>query len=223
MQSKLKIIRINPIQPEADKIALAARVISEGGVIGYPTDTIYGLGCNAFNPAAVERIFTLKGREHGKPVILIIHTQAQLGALAASVPESARRLMAHFWPGPLTLVFAAHPDLKQLWPGSERTLAIRIPSSAICLALLAQCRVPLVSTSANRSGTAGATTAREVRAAFPDNLDLLIDGGPGRSPLPSTVIDCSSKFLRLIRAGAIRIEAIEAVVGAIACEKIDGY
>lgn len=215
MGAKVDIIRINPIHPEPDKIAQAAGVISAGGVMGYPTETIYGLGCDVFNRAAVERIFALKGREPGKSVILIVHSVAQLQALVAEVPVMALTLMKHFWPGPLTLVFSARPDIMPLWPGATGTVAIRIPASAICLALLAQCQVPLVSTSANRSGAAPATTVEQVQATFPDHLDLLIDGGPSPAQIPSTVIDCSTDCLRVIRTGAIPIEAVEAVIGVL--------
>lgn len=221
MNSRLKYIRINPIQPEKEKIALAARIISAGGVVAYPTETVYGLGCDAFNRTAVERIFALKGREPGKSVILIVRSVTQLRPLVATIPPAAQTLMSHFWPGPLTLVFSAHPALQSLWPGGGNTVAIRIPASAICLELLAQCQVPLVSTSANRSGAPPATAAEQVQAAFPENLDLIIDGGPSLSQMPSTVIDCSANDLCLIRAGAIEVEAIKAVMGAITLRSIE--
>lgn len=198
-----KITKINPDKPQVDKINKVAKVLHNGGIIGYPTETIYGIGCSAYNNNAVQRIYDLKGRDQSKAMILIAADMLQVQELVKTIPVAAEKLIESFWPGPLTLVFEASEKLKQYAIKTSKTIAIRIPACPICLALLKSCDFPVVSTSANISGTAPAITAQEVENVFCDQLDLIIDGGPTPSDAPSTVVDVTKKNIKIIREGAI--------------------
>jgi len=209
------VLKINPIRPEEDLIGLAARVLQNGGVIGYPTETVYGIGCSVFNADAVNRIYDLKNRDRSKALILIAADVMQISDLVEEIPEAAERLMENFWPGPVTLVFKASPRLQQFAFRKLKTIAIRIPDCAICLALLKACGVPIVSTSANLSGEPASTTALEVMNTFGSTLDLIIDGGETPSKTPSTVVDVTRSPARIIREGAISTLEINTVLDTV--------
>jgi len=207
-----KILKINPVEPEADLIGQAARVLQSGGVIGYPTETVYGIGCNAFDAEAVNRIIQLKQRDRSKAMILIAADLLQISDLVESIPESAERLMENFWPGPLTMVFKSSQFLKDFAFRKSKTIAVRIPDCAICLSLLKACDFPIVSTSANRSGQPDATTADELISTFGTDLDLIIDGGRTPSKAPSTVVDLTKNPPRILREGIISVLEINTVL-----------
>lgn len=207
-----RILKINPIEPEADLIGQAAKVLQSGGVIGYPTETVYGIGCNAFDAEAVNRIFQLKQRDRGKAMILIAADLLQISDLVESIPESAEKLMENFWPGPLTMVFKSSQFLKDFAFRKSKTIAVRIPDCAICLSLLKTCDFPIVSTSANRSGEPDATTAEELISTFHNDLDLIIDGGRTPSKAPSTVVDLTRNPPRILREGIISVLEINTVL-----------
>jgi L-threonylcarbamoyladenylate synthase len=205
------VLNINPAAPESDKIRLAADIIQNGGVIAYPTETVYGLGANIYNATAVNRIYTLKGREQQKALIVIVHSFDLLQELVTHVSDEASLLIQHFWPGPLTMIFSAKPSVPEFITGGGKTIAIRIPNHPICRELIKACHAPLASTSANLAGGQNPTTAREVAETFGAQLDLIIDGGPSQSNIPSTVLDVTGKKVRLVRQGAITIETIKKV------------
>ncbi|NIA29989.1 MAG: threonylcarbamoyl-AMP synthase [Actinobacteria bacterium] len=207
-----KILKINPLEPEADLIGQAARILQGGGVIGYPTETVYGIGCNAFDAEAVNRIFQLKHRDRSKAMILIAADLLQISDLVENIPESAERLMENFWPGPLTMVFKSSQFLKAFAFRKSKTIAVRIPNGAICLSLLKTCDFPIVSTSANRSGEPDATTADELITTFGNDLDLIIDGGRTPSKAPSTVVDLTRNPPRILREGIISVLEINTVL-----------
>lgn len=196
-------LTIDPYHPEIDLIMRAAHVLQRDGIIGYPTETVYGIGSNIFSQIAVERIYQLKGRDQGKALIVIAADVIQISDLVAEIPDAAERLMENFWPGPLTIVFDASDELRHSAFRKAKTIAIRIPDSAICLSLIKTCGFPIVSTSANRSGKSPATTAEEVEKVFGRQLDLIIDGGATPARTPSTVIDVTRSPARIIREGAI--------------------
>jgi L-threonylcarbamoyladenylate synthase len=198
-----EVLKINPLNPEEDLIGRAARVLKSGGVIGYPTETVYGIGCNIFHPAAVSRIYKIKKRPLDKAFILIAADPLQVRAIVAEIPENAERLMESFWPGPLTIVFRASPSLAQTEFRRVKTIAVRIPDSAICLSLLKHCGFPLVSTSANASGGPAASNTRDVIALFQNELDLIIDGGSTPGAVPSTIVDVTKNPVKIVREGAI--------------------
>ena len=208
----MKIIKINPFAPLVDQLMMVAEVIKAGGIIGYPTETVYGLGADPFNPAAVNKIFRLKGREKNKPILLIAENIDQVKQLTAEYPMTAETLASAFWPGPLTMVFRASTELPVEIIGVNRTIGIRIPDHKMCLELIKISGVPITSTSANISGSKNPTSAEEVAANFGDQLDLIIDGGPAKSEIPSTVVSVDQEKVRLLREGAISKTEIEKIL-----------
>jgi L-threonylcarbamoyladenylate synthase len=198
--------------PEPDLIGRAAQILKKGGVIGYPTETVYGIGCSAFDTQAVSRVSVLKHRDRGKALILIAADVIQVADLVETIPEAAERLIETFWPGPLTIVFKASARLQEFAFRRSKTIAVRVPDSLICLALLKSCGFPLVSTSANRSGEAESTNARDVIRVFGNELDLIIDGGDTPSKIPSTIVDVTRAPVRIIREGGISESEIGTVL-----------
>ncbi len=206
------ILKIDPVNPQHLLIEETAKVLRRGGVLGYPTETIYGIGCNTFNTQAVERIFQLKNRDRSKAMIIIAGDTVQVSELVTSIPESAEKLIDNFWPGPLTIVFEVSSRLKDFAFGRSKTIAIRIPDSVICLELIKETGFPLVSTSANISGQVPATSAEQVTAYFGNQLDLIVDGGPSQETNPSTVVDITHATPRIVREGAISSLEINTVL-----------
>ncbi|MBN1465290.1 threonylcarbamoyl-AMP synthase [candidate division KSB1 bacterium] len=206
------IIKINPVAPEHPSIEYVADILCKGGVIGYPTETIYGMGCNALNVEAVERIYRLKNRDRSKAMILIAGDTVQVSELVISIPEAAEKLIENFWPGPLTIVFEASSRLKEFAFGKSKTIGIRIPDSALCLELIKETGFPLVSTSANISGQPASISAEQVANFFGDQLDVIVDGGPSAANIPSTVVDITRSPARVVREGAISALEINTVL-----------
>ncbi|MCY3763916.1 MAG: L-threonylcarbamoyladenylate synthase [Gemmatimonadetes bacterium] len=191
------------IAADESGIAQAADRIQSGGVIVYPTETVYGLGADPFNPSAFNRIFALKGREAEKGLILLIQKRQDLEALAAEVPVAAETLMEAFWPGPLTLVFAASPGLPEHLLGPTPTIALRMSDATIANALVRHVGGPITSTSANLSGRSPARSAQDAADVLGDRVDLILDGGTAPDPRPSTLVDVSVRHPRILRPGRI--------------------
>lgn len=209
------ILRINPRKPDPQLIIQAAKVLIGGGIIGYPTETVYGIGCNAFNAAAVDRIYELKGRDRGKAMIVIAGDILQVRELVKEIPPAAEKLIDNFWPGPLTIIFHAAERMNAVFRGAHNTIAVRIPDSRISLSLIRQTGFPLISTSANCAGQPPSTTAEEVAAVFGSQLDLIIDGGPTPAKMPSTVVDVTRVPVRIVRQGAVSALEIRTVLDTI--------
>jgi L-threonylcarbamoyladenylate synthase len=207
----ISLVRINPIHPEKEKIAQAVSILRRDGLIGYPTETVYGLGAHIFSEPAVQRIFTAKGRSATKAMILIVSAFSMLENLVQAITPSAQRLIQHFWPGPLTLIFEATAQVPPAVCGGGSSIAIRIPQNQICLDLIDNLGFPITSTSANLAGGANPLSARQVQQTFGDQLDLIIDGGPAQSSLPSTLLDVRTEPAKLVRAGAIDVSEIERI------------
>ena len=189
--------------PTPQNINQAAEIVKNGGLIAYPTETVYGLGVDPYNAEAIQKIFIAKGRAEDKGIILLIRGVNDLSTLVRAVSPTAQMLIDAFWPGPLTLVFRANPDLSPTLLGGRDTVALRHSSSPIATLLLTALGGPLTSTSANRSTEPPARSASEVQNALGEHLDLILDGGPSDSALPSTLVDVSTdgktKFHRLCR------------------------
>ncbi len=177
--------------------------IRRGGVVVYPTETVYGLGADPFNPSAFERIFELKGREAEKGLILLVRDRKDVDALVAHVPRAAEVLIDAFWPGPLTLVFPASPDLPKHLLGSTSTLALRMSDAPLAGALLHSSGGPITSTSANRSGQPPVRSAREAADVLGRDVDLILNGGPSGDPRPSTLVDVSRGNPEILRPGRV--------------------
>ena len=187
--------------PEAH--ARARRVVAAGGVIAFRTDTLYGLGVDPFNRAALGALRALKGREEHKPVLVVLGEATDAGRFTASGAKLFEALSARFWPGALTLVVAARTEVPAELTAHTGTVGVRLPDDEEVRALIRACGGALTATSANRAGQTPARTAAEVAAAFPNGLDLIIDGGTARSAQPSTVVDVSGPEARLIREGVV--------------------
>lgn len=202
---------IYPDSPEARE--RASQVVAAGGVIAFRTDTFYGLGADPFNADALERINALKGRD-GKPILVLAGDPADAQRLVAGVTRAFEALAARHWPGALTLVAAARPDVPELLTAGTGTVGVRLPEDADARAIVRACGGLLTATSANPAGGAPARTAEEAARYFPEGLGLVIDGGGARSELPSTVFDVSGERPRLIREGVVPRADLEATLRA---------
>lgn len=192
----------------------ALPVILSGGVAAVPTETVYGLAANALDAAAVEHVFAAKGRPDGKPVSLFVSDMAMAEHFCEDVPEAAYRLAERFWPGPLTLILKRRPIVPDAVTAGGETVGVRCPDNPLTLALVREAGVPLTGTSANRSGEPDALDASDVLRAFDGRISCVIDGGPARDGVPSTVLDLTVLPPRLLRLGGVSREALEAVLGA---------
>jgi len=200
-------MRVDPEHPDENVLLEAAEAVLRGGVIAFPTDTLYGLGCSLFDVSAVEMVARIKRRDPSLAVISLIPEARQVHGLAREVGEDAERLMARFWPGPLSLIFQAAAIVPARVRGAGGTVALRCPKDTLCERLLDRIGGPVVSSSANLSGQRPAETAEEVVRIFGNQLDLVIDGGPRHGGLPSTLVDVSGPRPRLLRRGVIDVTA----------------
>lgn len=196
-------------------IFAAADILRRGGLVAFPTETVYGLGANALDAAAVARIFEAKGRPANNPIIVHIADAGQVTQVASLWPAIAATLAVRFWPGPLTLVLPKHPNVPDIVTAGGPTVAVRIPAHPIARALLNAVQLPLAAPSANRSGDLSPTTAEHVKSALGGRIDMILDGGPCPGGIESTVLDVTSDPPRLLRPGLITIEQIERVIGPI--------
>lgn len=187
--------------------------LNRGEVIVFPTETLYGLGADALNFAAVEKVFQLKGRDPNNPFPVLIADRAMLEALVADVSPLAEKLMQHFWPGPLTLVLPARADIPRPLVNRQGGIGVRLSSQPIATELVQLLGHPLTATSANPSGQPGAQTVSQAKDYFTGKIDIYVDGGVLNSATGSTVAAIEHDKLRIIRAGEIRPDALEAVVG----------
>jgi L-threonylcarbamoyladenylate synthase len=187
-----------------DAIPRALQILKQGGVVAFPTDTVYGIGVNVFSSESIEKLFIIKGRDAAKAIPVLIGDPAQLDLVAASASEAALRLAQRFWPGPLTLVVSRHPSLPTVL-SSLPTVGVRMPDHPVALRLLRQSG-PLATTSANLSGGPDPSSAQEVLSQLAGRIDLVLDGGPCPGGVPSTVVDCISSDLRLLRPGPLSLE-----------------
>jgi L-threonylcarbamoyladenylate synthase len=203
----MEILRVDPERPDEAALDAAAEAVLRGGVIAFPTDTLYGLGCSLFDVGAVEMIARLKRRDRSLAVISLIPTPDQVFGLARDVGDAAQRLMAKHWPGPLSLILHAAPIIPARVRGAGGTVALRCPRDTLSQRLLARIGGPVVSSSANLSGHPPAETAEEVVRVFRNQLDLVLDGGPRRERHPSTLVDMSGPRPRLLRRGEIDVTA----------------
>jgi L-threonylcarbamoyladenylate synthase len=193
----------------ASRIEQAAALLAQGRLVAMPTETVYGLAGDARNPDAVRAIFALKGRPADHPLIVHIGTVAEIAAWTVHVPPAAMELARAFWPGPLTLVLPAAPDVPRVVTGGLDTVALRMPAHPLALALLRRLGRGLAAPSANRYGRVSPTCARHVREEFGDGIAMVVDGGACTIGIESTIVDLSAGTARILRPGAITPEQIE--------------
>lgn len=197
----------------SDEIKVAAECLRRGELVAFPTETVYGLGADAANPDALARLFKLKGRPGDHPVIVHVATIDEILRWAAEFPDVARALAEEFWPGPLTLILKKAPDVLPQVTGGQDTIGLRIPNHPVALALLEEFKSGIAAPSANRFGKLSPTLAEHVRAEFKDEVAHVLDGGPCRVGLESTIVDLSGAEPRILRPGMILKEQIEKVLG----------
>jgi L-threonylcarbamoyladenylate synthase len=181
----------------------ARKVLKGNGIIAVPTDTFYALAANPFHEAALSRLFALKQRAPEKPVLLLIDGKGMLSQVAREIPEAATRLMARFWPGPLTIILPSLSNLPKLITAGTGTIGVRQPRHALTCRLITEVGYPITGTSANRSGRPPLVRAAEVARQLGDEVDLILEAGDCPGGLPSTIIDVNSSPPRLVRSGAI--------------------
>jgi L-threonylcarbamoyladenylate synthase len=198
-----------PVSPES--LARAASLLQRDEVCAFPTETVYGLGGNALSPAAIERIYALKGRPKYNPLIVHVDDAQAAAQLAGGWPAVAQRLADRFWPGPLTLVVPRGAAVPALVSAGRPTMALRVPAHPVALALLRIARLPLAAPSANRSESVSPTTATHVLRSLPA-VPLILDGGPCPLGIESTVVDLTTAPPRLLRSGALPLRALLALL-----------
>ncbi len=200
-----QILLVDSEAPVDEVLAPAAAILRRGGLVAFPTESFYGLGAAALDPDAVERVFTVKGRPDGKPLLVVVDSVAMAERLAADVPPGARDLMARHWPGPLTLVLKAAADVPSRLTGGTGTLGVRMPAHPIALGLVRATRLPLTAPSANPSGAEPPTTAMQVKRYFDGAVDVILDGGATAGGAASTVADCTEWPPRVLRQGPVTV------------------
>lgn len=200
---KTRVIQVDPKRPQPDVIQQACEILRGGGLVAFPTDTLYALGANALDPTAIERVLAVKGRHHGKPLSVLVPSVAAAAALASVLPNGVQQLMEAFWPGALTVVVKASPKIPSVLIAATGTVGLRMPAGAAAQALLTAFAEPVIGTSANKTGGADPADAKTVQRAIGGQIDLILDGGRVALGVPSTVIDCTSEPARVLREGAI--------------------
>jgi len=212
-----EVLKISPDAPEPEAMRKAARVIAGGGLVAFPTETVYGLGADAFNRAAFEGIYRAKGRPADNPLIMHIADASRLDALAAEIPDCARAFAKAFWPGPLTMVFRKDPSLPDWMSAGLKTISVRMPSSLVARRLIERSGCVIAAPSANSSGKPSPTNAARVYEDLNGKIDMILDGGPAEVGLESTVLDVSAAAEGaapvILRPGAVTKEMLEAVCG----------
>ena len=203
-------------------VALAAERLRAGGVVAIPTETVYGLGADARNVEAVRRVFVIKGRPANHPLIVHLAEADEADEWAVRISTSARRLMARFWPGPLTLVLPARDDVPRVVTGGQDSVALRVPHHPMALKLLRAFGGGLAAPSANRFGAVSPTEARHVRASLGNAVDMVLDGGPCRYGLESTIVSLLDEHPRVLRPGALPMRALREALGHVGIDADSG-
>ena len=197
------------------KIRQAAEILRQGGLVAFPTETVYGLGANALNPTNVKKIFDAKGRPADNPLIIHIHDKDDIQNLASEIPDITHKLIKRFWPGPLTIVLKKSRLVPRIATGGLDSVAIRMPKNKIAHLLIKETGVPIAAPSANVAGKPSPTLSRHVLEDLAGRINLIIDGGQTKIGIESTVIDLTRKTPVLLRPGGITLEQLQQVVGRI--------
>ncbi len=216
---KTRIIKISSRNPDERSIATAAAVIKNGGLVVFPTETVYGLGANALDEQAVKKIFLVKGRPQDNPLIIHISEIKQLYSLVSEIPDNAKKLIKRFWPGPLTLILKKTKIVPDIVTCGLDSVAIRMPNNKIALELIKYAGVPIAAPSANISGRPSPTNAKHVALDLMGKIDMIIDGGSTNIGLESTVIDLTQTPPVILRPGKITQKQIEKIISKLQKKK----
>lgn len=218
---------INPESFQDEELQEACKILQQGGLVAFPTETVYGLGGDALRPEASAKIYEAKGRPSDNPLIVHIADMEALEDVAQNIPEAAYKLAWHFWPGPLTMIFSKKEKVPKSTTGGLDTVAVRMPSHPIARALIRESGVYIAAPSANTSGRPSPTKAEHVQEDLDGRIDMIIDGGAVGIGLESTIVDMSTGIPTILRPGYITKEMLEEVLGqvqvdpAILARKID--
>lgn len=207
-----RLIKISTENPEAELVEEAARVLKEGGLVAFPTETVYGLGGNGLNSEACKKIYFAKGRPSDNPLILHISQISELRPIVREIPQGAQKLMDAFWPGPLTMIFPKSDIVPLTTTGGLDTVAVRFPSHPVAIAIIRASGLPIAGPSANSSGKPSPTRASHVVFDLSGKIDMIVDGGAAEWGLESTIVDVTGEVPIILRPGAITKEMMEAVV-----------
>lgn len=205
-----------------DKVGQAVRLLAEGKVVAFPTETVYGLGANALDPGAVKAIFEAKGRPGDNPLIVHLSDATQVDSFVQEISAKARKLMERFWPGPLTLVLKKRDIIPTVVTAGLDTVGVRVPDHPMALELLRQTGFPLAAPSANLSGRPSPTSADHVYVDLKGKIPAILDGGQTGWGLESTVLDCTQEPFRLLRPGGVTLEELRALVPVVQSGEMDG-
>lgn len=213
---KTEVLTVDPRHPDVTVLRRAAAILRRGGLVAFPTETVYGLGASALMPEAIERLYAAKGRPAFNPLIVHVTGEAQARRVVAGWPEEAEALAARFWPGPLTLVLPKPGHLPDIVTAGLGTVAVRAPSHPVARALIDEAGIPLAAPSANRSGSISPTRAEHVLRTLDGRIDMVLDAGPTEVGIESTVVALSPA--RLLRLGHVGRAELEAVIGPVSDE-----
>ncbi len=196
-------------------IQRAAEILKRGGIVAFPTETVYGLGADTFNPLAVARVFEVKKRPSFDPLIVHVADPVDVKKLAKEIPSNAKKLMKRFWPGPLTIVVLKEENIPDIVTAGLPSLALRMPNHPMALDLIREAKCPIAAPSANLFGYLSPTTAEHVREQLGDQVDLILDGGPCPVGVESTIVSFLEGEPMLLRPGGVSLEEIESVIGKV--------
>jgi L-threonylcarbamoyladenylate synthase len=203
------------VRATSEELEAAVTALRDGELVAFPTETVYGLGANAQNPAAVRKIFAVKGRPADHPLIVHLDNPKYLHRWVRETPESARKLAARFWPGPLTMVLPRAENVADIVTGGQDTVAVRVPSHPMAQQLLTAFGGGIAAPSANRYGHVSPTRAEHVREEFGEAVRVVMDGGESQIGLESTIVSFEGEAVRLLRPGHITVSQLQSVVGAV--------
>ena len=192
-----------------EQLQAAIETLRRGGVVAFPTDTLYGLGADKASPSAVQRVIDIKGRSSAAGLPLLLSGVGQLPLVTGDIPKTVWPLVERFWPGPLTLIVSRSAHVSDLVTGGRSTVAVRVPDHPVSRALAQGLGRPITGTSANLTGHPPATSAGEVRDQLGGSVDLIIDGGESPLGLPSTILDVTGPVLKIVRVGAVSLSDIQ--------------
>jgi len=210
-----KYLKVNTLYPNIMDLKCAAEIIQDGGLVAFPTETVYGLGANGFNEDALEKIFSVKGRPMDNPLILHIASLKEIVYVASYVPAKAKKAINAFWPGPLTLVLPKSSHVPDQVSAGLPTVAVRMPIHPVALKLIKLAKCPVAAPSANLSGRPSPTIGFHVLKDLKGKIDMIVDGGPCRWGIESTVVDFTEEIPTILRPGAITKDMLERVVGQV--------
>ena len=216
IQGKItRVINVNPINPEPEVISLAAEIIRDGGLVAFPTETVYGLGANALDADAVLQIFHAKSRPHTDPLIVHLADAESLPNLVADIPSVVSTLTSIFWPGPLTLVLLKSEAVPSIVTAGGSTIAVRVPAHNVALALIRAAGVPIAAPSANRFGQVSPTSSDHVFADLNGRIEMILDGGETTVGVESTVLALTTDVPVILRPGGVSLEVLQSVIGKV--------